>query len=274
MSSMYLRRTTCGLALALLTVSALGCGRHNGQPADERGGDAVELQFYRDPDAVKPFTAADLEGRALSSADLKGKVTIVNFWATWCPPCRQEIPDLIALQDKYRDQLQIIGVSEDDDPPSKVKQFVADHKMNYRIVMTTNEIHKVFGNVDALPTSFVIDREGRIVQKHVGMLRPDTTEAETRSLAGLPVNASIETIDKDQPPPPVKLANAAQTTNIPGVDLAALPKDKRVEAIQKLNDEGCTCGCNLTVARCRVDDPKCPVSLPRAQEIIGGIQKS
>ena len=104
--------------------------------------------------------------------------------------------------------------------------------------------------------------------RHVGMLTAAVTEAETRHLAGLPVNASVEEIEKDRP---TKLANAAQTTEIPGVDLKALPKEKRVAAIQKLNDEACTCGCNLTVARCRVDDPSCPVSLPRAKEIVAGI---
>ena len=68
-----------------------------------------------------------------------------------------------------------------------------------------------------------------------------------------------------------KLANASQTLDIPGVDLKSLPKEKRIAAIQKLNDEGCTCGCNLTIARCRVDDPSCPVSLPRAKEIVAAI---
>ena len=66
---------------------------------------------------VPAFTAADLDGRQVSTAALRGKVVIVNFWATWCPPCREEIPDLIALQNKYKDNLVIIGVSEDDPPP-------------------------------------------------------------------------------------------------------------------------------------------------------------
>jgi hypothetical protein len=100
------------------------------------------------------------------------------------------------------------------------------------------------------------------------MLNAQLTEAEARSLAGLSVNATVELIEKDQP---TKLANAAQATTIPGVDLSKFSKEKRVAAIQKLNDEACTCGCNLTVARCRVDDPQCPVSLPRAKEIVAAI---
>ena len=230
----------------------------------------IALQFYRDPTPIPELTMTDVDGRTLSSRSWHGKVVIVNFWATWCAPCRAEIPDLIALQDKYKDHLQIIGISEDDDPPATVKTWAVERKINYPIVMNTPELRKAFAGVNALPTSFIVNRESRIAMRHVGMLSAATTEAETRSLAGLSVNASIEEVEKDKP---TKLANAAQATNIPGVDLKALPKDKRIAAIQKLNDEGCTCGCNLTVARCRVDDPSCPVSLPRAKEIVTAIEK-
>ena len=231
-------------------------------------GEKMTLRFFRDPAAVPAFTATDLDGRSISSADWRGKVTIVNFWATWCGPCRAEIPALIALQEKYRDQLQIIGVSEDEVAPDVVKRFAADQKMNYPVVMNTPEIQKIFTGVSALPTSFVVDRELRVVQKHVGLLNAATTEQETRALAGLPVNATIEQVDRSQP---IKLANAAEVTSIPGVDLARLSPDRRLEAIQKLNSEACTCGCELTVAKCRVDDPSCSISLPMARKIVDQI---
>jgi len=188
----------------------------------------------------------------------------VNFWATWCPPCRAEIPDLVALQAAYGDRLQIIGVSQDEGPLDDVKRFAAQQRMNYPIVMTTAEIEKAFPGVTALPTSFVLDREGRIVQRHVGMLNATLTEQETRALAGLPVNASIEEVDRAQP---AKLENA-QATQIPGVDLSKLSSERRTAALQKLNTEPCTCGCENTVAKCRVDDPKCSTSLPIAQRIV------
>jgi thiol-disulfide isomerase/thioredoxin len=229
----------------------------------------IALQFYRDPAPVGEVTMTDVDGRRISTADLKGKVVIVNFWATWCPPCRAEIPDLVALQQKYRAQLLIIGVSDDDDPPAAVKKWAVEHKMNYPIVMSTPELRKVFAGVSALPTSFIVSRESRVVMRHVGMLTAATTEAETRHLAGLPVNASIEEIDKDKP---VKLADALQVTSIPGIDLSKLTKEQRVAAIEKLNDEPCTCGCNQTLARCRVDDPTCPVSLPKAKELVASIR--
>jgi thiol-disulfide isomerase/thioredoxin len=229
----------------------------------------IALQFYRDPSPVGDVTMTDVDGRTLSTSALKGKVVIVNFWATWCPPCRAEIPDLVALQDKYRDQLQIIGISDDDDPPATVKKWAVEHKMNYPIVMSTPELRKVFTGVGALPTSFIVSRESRVVMRHVGMLTAATTEAETRHLAGLQVSASVEEIEKDKP---TKLANALQVTTIPGIDLSKLTKEQRVAAITKLNDEPCTCGCNQTLARCRVDDPTCPVSLPRAKELVAAIK--
>jgi thiol-disulfide isomerase/thioredoxin len=227
--------------------------------------DKVTLRFFRDPKPAPAFTVTDLDGREISPASLRGKVVVINFWATWCPPCRAEIPDLVALQEKYKDTLQIIGISEDEGGVDGVKRFAADHKINYPVVMTTPEIEKRFPGVSALPTSFILDRESRIVQKHVGMLTARTTEYETRHLAGLPVNASIEETDQAQG---LKLDNGALAMTIPGIDLASLPAVKRIEALQKLNAQPCTCGCDLTVARCRVDDPSCGVSLPLAQQIV------
>jgi hypothetical protein len=106
------------------------------------------------------------------------------------------------------------------------------------------------------------------VQKHVGLYSADLLEAETRSLAGLAVDARVEEVDRAQP---AKLENAAQATNIPGVDLSKLPPNRRAEALQKLNSEGCTCGCDFTIAKCRIDDPGCGVSLPRARQIVAAI---
>jgi len=252
---------------AVLIWTGVRYARTGETPAGEsaRSGGRATLRFFRDPAVVPSFTANDLDGRSLTTGALKGKVVIVNFWATWCPPCRAEIPDLIALQEKYRDTLQVIGVSQDEIPAEQVKRFGADHGMNYPLVMSTPEIEKLFPGIHALPTSFIIDRDGRLVQKHVGMLNPQLTELETRSLAGLDVDASIERVDQSQG---LSLANGAQALEIPGVDLASLSAAKRTEALQKLNAQGCTCGCDLTVARCRVDDPTCGVSLPIARQIV------
>jgi thiol-disulfide isomerase/thioredoxin len=246
-------------------------GRH-GAPSAARASDPdavtterVTLRFFRDPKPAPSFTVRDLDGREISPASLRGKVVIVNFWATWCGPCRAEVPDLVALQEKYKDTLQVIGISEDEAGVEVVKRFAAEHKVNYPVAMMTPELEKLFPGISALPTSFILDRESRVVQKHVGMLTARTTEYEARHLAGLPVNASIEEFDQTQG---LQIVNGAQAMTIPGVDLASLPIAKRTEALQKLNAQPCTCGCDLTVARCRVDDPTCGVSLPLAQQIV------
>ncbi|HZP47682.1 MAG TPA: TlpA disulfide reductase family protein [Vicinamibacterales bacterium] len=269
-------RRALAIGVVLIVVAAVWLAERQFQHAGDGVAAAAEpgsaaatssgtLRFFKNPAAAKPFTVRTIDDREISLDTFKGKVTIVNFWATWCPPCRAEIPDLIALQEKYRDQLQIIGISEDEDGPPVVRKYAADHHMNYPIAMTSPELEKLFPGIAALPTSFVIDREGRIVQKHVGMLNAATTEQETRALAGLPVNARIEQVEQTQK---LELGPNAQALEIPGVDLARLPPAKRRQTLEKLNAESCTCGCDLTIARCRVDDPTCGVSLPIARRIV------
>jgi thiol-disulfide isomerase/thioredoxin len=223
------------------------------------------VKLLKERAVVPPFTAADLDGRQVSTSTLRGKVVIINFWATWCPPCREEIPDLVALQEKYRDHLQIIGVSQDSGNLDEVRRFAADHHMNYPTVMSSVELETLFPGVYALPTSFILDRDGKLAQKHVGMLNASLTELETRSLAGLAPDVAVVYAEDETR---VRLANAAQANKIPGLDLSTLPADRRAEALKTLNSDHCSCGCGLTLAQCRLDDPNCTVSLPLAQEVV------
>jgi len=223
------------------------------------------VRLFREPATIPAFTITDLNGHTLSSSSLKGKVVLMNFWATWCPPCRAEIPDLIELQKKYGDKLIVIGISEDEGPVDEVKKFVADQKMTYPVAMSTPELRKIFRGVVALPTTFVLDTDGKLEQKHIGLLNAADTEAETRVLAGLDRNASIERVDNSDK---VRLENAAQAKAIPGVDLSHFSEAQRAAVVQALIAEDCTCGCGSTVAECRLDDPTCPISLPLAQEIV------
>jgi len=269
---------------AVVVLAALGVGgfmavRYTRQvnqalqapPPQNAAGGRAKITFVKNPVAVPNLVLKTLDGRTLDSRDWKGKVTLVNFWATWCPPCREEIPDLIKLQERYKDHLQIIGVSSDEGPPGDVAKFAADHRMNYPIVMETPELVKAFPGIFALPTTFLIDPGVMIVAKHVGLLNPALVERETRVLAKLDTDTEVERVsDNGQ----VLLSNAAQATDIPGVELAVLTKNQRTSALKRLNDEGCTCGCGLTLAQCRINDPNCEVSLPIAKKIVEECRKA
>ncbi|HEY2081280.1 MAG TPA: redoxin domain-containing protein [Verrucomicrobiae bacterium] len=124
-----------------------------------------------------------LDGKTIRSSDFKGKVVILDFWATWCPPCREEIPGFIALRQEYAKKgLVVIGVSEDQDGPDVVKKFMKELGMNYTVVMADDKTVKTFGEIEALPTTFIIDRNGQIVKQHVGGADKDDFEKEIKPL--------------------------------------------------------------------------------------------
>jgi len=264
-------RISFGLA-GLCALALVGCGGSgNGATGDSTAdiakdtGDRVAVELLKEPTELPAFTLTDLDGKTMSSTDWKGKVVVVNFWATWCAPCRAEIPDLVALQDKYRDQLLVVGISEDEGPVDKVRAFTSERKVNYPIVMTTPDLEKLFPGIVALPTTFILDKDGKVAQKHVGMLHARETEATARLLAGLEVNAEVKRVDD---PTRINPEDVAQIKDIPGVDLSQVPEAKRADVLQALNTDSCTCGCGLTVAKCRMDDPACTISPPIAKAIV------
>jgi len=260
-------------AILVLMASLIACDSRNVDPAAAGGvsgptdgtDDSVVVQLLRAPIDVEPFTLTDLEGRTLSSADWKGKVVLVNFWATWCPPCLAEIPDLIALQNKYRDRLIVVGISEDEIAPEMVKRFATDRKINYPIAMTNPDLYQRFTGINALPTTFVLDPNGQIAYKRVGLLQAQQTEGVTRALAGMSLRARVERVDD---PARLSAEGVAQIKDVPGVDLASIPPARKADVLQALNSDNCTCGCGLSVAKCRIDDPQCDVSLPIAKKIV------
>jgi thiol-disulfide isomerase/thioredoxin len=234
-------------------------------------GAGVKVVFSDHPLPMPSFTLTDVStGGTIDQSSWRGKVVIVNFWATWCGPCRMEIPDLIKLQDKYRDNLVVVGLSIDEGPVEAVKAFAAAQKINYPVAVVGKEIEKLFGGITSVPSTFVVNPDGAIVQRHVGLLNPDVTEQEVRALAKLPTKAEVSVVkDTGQ----VLKANAAYATEIPGVSFEGLSPVEKGEALKRLNTENCSCGCGLTLAGCRIDDAGCEISLPLAKKVVAEIRK-
>jgi thiol-disulfide isomerase/thioredoxin len=234
--------------------------------AAQQSGQLRVVRFARNPQPIPPFLARDIDGNVVSTAEWQGKVVLLNFWATWCPPCREEIPELIDLQTRYKDRLQVVGISIDDpEDLAAVKKFTQREGVNYPIVMVTREMLAEYGGVPALPTSFVVNTESKVVQKHVGLYPTYVYETEVRALLGLPVEASVETFeDQGQ----IFLKNAALATELPDVDFSGLSPELKKVALRRLNSQSCDCGCRLTLAQCRINDSACPISKKLAAKVV------
>jgi len=128
-----------------------------------------------------------LDGRLVSSTDFAGKVLVVDFWATWCPPCRAEIPGFVALQKKYeKEGLVIVGISLDQGGPDVVKKFIAQNNIGYQIVLADDGVADAFGGIEGIPTTFVIDRAGKIQRKEVGFVEAAEFEKRIQPLLKAP----------------------------------------------------------------------------------------
>jgi cytochrome c biogenesis protein CcmG, thiol:disulfide interchange protein DsbE len=224
-----------------------------------------EIRFVRDPDPAPDFQMKDVDGKPVTLAGLRGKVVLLNFWATWCGPCREEIPSLIALQKQYKDKLQIVGMLTDDDDDEALHKVIEAEGINYPVVLATPEMRMEYGGIPALPTLFVINAEGRVVQKHVGLYNAALYETEVRALLNLPVAAKVGTFEDTGE---IFLKHADRASMLPGVNMMKLTAEQRTVALHKLNAESCDCGCKYTLAQCRIYDPACRLSQQRAAEIV------
>jgi thiol-disulfide isomerase/thioredoxin len=150
-----------------------------------------ETEYPGDPDddtatgkaAPLHFTLKDMNGVDVKLASFKGKVILLNFWATWCGPCKAEIPSLVELQEEYGDDLVVLGFSVDD-PVEKMRPYAAEYKINYPLLVGNGreDVQEAFGPLYGIPVSVIIDREGRIAKKHSGIASKSQFEREIKSL--------------------------------------------------------------------------------------------
>jgi peroxiredoxin len=130
------------------------------------------------------FTLVSLDGSKVSLSDFRGKAVLLNFWATWCPPCKVEMPWFVDLQKQYaKDGLVVLGVAMDDSAPAEIAKFASSMGVNYPVLLGTDKVSDDYGDVQYLPTTFYIGRDGAIVDKMTGLLdRKDIDNAVKRAL--------------------------------------------------------------------------------------------
>lgn len=150
------------------------------------------------------FELPDLKGSKVHTTDFKNKVLLVNFWATWCSPCIVEIPWFIEFQQKYGPQgLQVIGISLDEAGTKDVVPFVEKHKMTYPVLLGNDSTAELFGGIMGLPTTFIVDRDGKYYSMHRGLVSRESVEEELQNLLGKPGNPPAATAKpgNDSPAP-------------------------------------------------------------------------
>jgi len=166
------------------TITTAGCQKGNdSRSTSSLEGNTPSSQLQGDVEKAPDFTLVNIEGKNVSLSDYKGKVVIIDFWATWCGPCRRGIPDLIDLQNKYKDKLAVIGISLDmANTKPKVPDFVNQMGINYPIVYFDDKVINDYGGINAIPTTFIIDKNGNIVKKIVGLYPKSEIEKQLTEL--------------------------------------------------------------------------------------------
>ena len=216
------------------------------------------------------FSVTDINGATVNFLDLRGHVVVLDFWATWCGPCRIEIPHFIELQQKYRDQgLTIVGLATQDQLAS-VREFYQQFHMNYTVAMSTDKTEALYGGILGLPTTFVIGRDGRIYSKHTGATEGGVFDREVKELLAASGSAApdftpavpaqnVEDVDLG------KLGEA--NSEVPGVDISKLTPVQLAAFKKQLQAKNCTCGgCKFSLLDCRKQDTTCPVSRKAGRE--------
>lgn len=164
---------SCALCLGLLLS---GCSKSSDHVS-------AAVKSGKDRKAAPAFSVKDANGQTVSLDDYKGKVVLLNFWATWCGPCKIEIPWFIEFEQKYKDRgFAVLGISMDEEGWEAVKPYIEKSKINYRVAVGNDGMAQMYGGVDSLPTTFVIDAAGRIASTHIGLVSKSDYENEIKHL--------------------------------------------------------------------------------------------
>lgn len=170
-----------GLFIAIVLVFFI-MNNLNGEPEQGPYPPNYSQKMNNEYVAAPDFSLPTTDGKALRLADYKGKVVILDFWATWCAPCRRGIPDLIELKSEFGDDLEIIGISVDSDTKLDVVPFMEKMKINYPVVYGEMSVYNQYGGIRNIPTSFVLNKKGEIIAKYVGLIPKTTYEKNIKSV--------------------------------------------------------------------------------------------
>ena len=152
---------------------------------------AAAVKKEKDRRIAPDFTLKDAMGRPVKLSDYKGKVVLLNFWATWCGPCKIEIPWFIEFEQTFKDKgFAVLGVSMDEEGWDIVKPYLERSKINYRVLIGDDMTAQNYGGVDSLPTSFLLDKEGRIAATHVGLVSKSVYQNDINTLLGIGAKSS------------------------------------------------------------------------------------
>jgi len=171
------------LMILFFTVFIVGCQKDNDTKPAASNENNSSAGMQETTDKAPDFTLVNVDGKNVSLSDYQGKVIIVDFWATWCPPCRKGIPDLIELQKEYKDKLAVIGISLDrENTKAGVPDFVNTMGINYPVVYFNDKVINDYGGINAIPTTFIIDKNGNIIKKYVGLYPKSVLEQQLNEL--------------------------------------------------------------------------------------------
>jgi len=234
---------------------------------------AVKIQAKpsKEHPSAPDFSLADISGKKLNLSDYRGKVLMLDFWATWCGPCRIEIPGFIELQNHYASQgFAVVGVSMDDSV-EPVVEFYRQFHMNYPVALGDARLEELYGGIIGLPTTFLIGRDGRIYAKHEGATDISVFEDEIKQLLALPPDKEAVNFQQEgflrTRGGQIELGDPAEIdSEVPGVNLSNLTAEQK-EAFKKLlAGQQCPCGCKFSLLKCRQVDRQCGISRKLARE--------